>query len=605
MPINPYDVKINELIRQYCIDFNIKDRSAFLSTEKHISLLCNHTITTYIGENNYALWGAGLHTHILMKSDLIDKSKIVCIIDNDSELWGDEISGIPIKSPDALIECDINRVFINISNNTICNAITKQINSIKADINIFTIEKSRTHLKNNYWSVHFDIFKLCYSFDHETSIAKKKHLAEKIIVSYLNIRDFINAIKFIDIYIARFENPNNYIALKNELSILLDEVRANLKRRDTNDVLILLYDNLRAGEIYGNTQDMPYCNSLVNEGISYSRAYSPGLHTSDSLMCTFLNKTCYDYYASKDNTPKATLINDFQNITKNIKLYTSLYINGLLKKQLNVSDDIIATCTKYNTTSEIFWSALTDLCNDTQISLKYLHFIKETHLPCFCGAHNTDTKDFGFIEYTMPDDEFFACNFSSPTHKQETFNMRHAEALRYVDSQTEFYLSMLSSSAIKIILADHSRFLQGIFLNNSKKNHLIHSNSFHVPIIIHGGEIKHDVITDVFSTAYFGEIISKISQKVKLTNNNLNIAEVGFSGYYNFKRKKTALLQGDQYAANGFYLAIDEKYKLVIDSANELHYFAMDNEEEEIFEEEVQKIIHDRLYKYVEKWRNK
>ncbi len=597
-------MRINKLIKKYCIDFSIEEKAVYLTSEEYIKLLGNHTITTYIGENKYVLWGAGLYTQIILKSNLIDKSKIVCIIDNDSELWGKEISGIPVKSPHVLEECETNMVFISISNSAICDAVTMQINSIKPGINIFTIDKSRNYIKNNYWSIHFDIFKLCYSFDHETDIIIKKDLAEKIIFIYLTIRDFINAFKYIDIFVSNYEDSKNYISLKNEICLLLDEIKSKLKNRETKDTLVLQYDNLRAGEIYGNTQNMPYINSLIDEGISFSRAYSPGLHTVDSVGCTFLNKNLYDFYASKDIKEKSSFIRDCLTVSNNIKLYPTIFLSTFFKKQLNESNDFFSDSSTYDTTSEVFWRALTDLCTESANSLKFLFFIKETHLPCFCGNHSTVTKDFSFADYSLPDDDFFYCNFNSPEHKQEIFDMRHAEALRYADSQTEFYLSMLSSKTIKIIFSDHSRNLQGFFLENDVKNYLIHSYSFHVPLIIHGEGVPHKVVTDVFSTVYLGDLVTEIIGKSRLPEFNQKIAEVGFSGYYNVKRRKKALSQGDMYAVNGFFLALDKDYKLVIDSEGVLHYFAMDNEEQEIFDQQLQKLIYSRLYKYIEKWRN-
>ncbi len=604
--LNQYEMRINKLIKTHCVNYDFEENIGFLSTEEFTKKLGKHVIENNLAEKRYAIWGAGHYTINLLGDDSIDKSQIICIIDNDPAVWETEIGGIVVKRPSALTNYDIENILINVGNKSICDEIRDQISSINNNIYTCTVNEARERITNQYWCVHFDIFKCCYKYDRETECVSKKLILEKLIALYLIIRDFLNAFKFIELYLEHYEKSHNYETLRKELKLLLCEINEKLANKKSRDVLILMYDNLRAGEIYNNVEQMPYLNRLVEEGFAYTQAYSPGIHTVDSMAATFLKKTNFDYYSSREQKEKSPLIEAANLNNYNLTIYTSLYVEKALKQNIKECDGIFDTSSRFLTTSEIFWKALTDLCDDKQKTMKYLYFNKETHAPCMGAVHDTSTKKFSFVEYTRPEDDFFIYSHESCECEQEVFNNRHAEALNYVDKQTEFYLNMFPKNIIKIIYADHSRYLKGFFLGDKeKKNLLINSNSYHVPLIIHGENIVHGSNSNVFSTAYLTDVIVSVLQNGELPVSSKGVAEVGFSGYYNAKRKKNALTDGDKYAAYGFYLAIDDKYKLVIDSENELHCFAMDNETEEINDEELQKVIYDRLYKYVEKWKNR
>ncbi len=603
---NRYEQKVNELINSFCVPYKSKANDEYLCT------VFNYVVKNYFWSEPYVIWGAGEMSQIILNNLNVSPHNLKSIIDNNEKNWGKSIGGYLVSDPQYIIENSIKNVFVVVCDENITVEIINQIKSINPNIHICSLADARLEVPSGAQSIHLEIFmKLC-AYVEATNVDEKNHLLEILICLYLKIRDFVYALKYIDILIAEYNSPEKYIILRHELNTLLKNLRMELKARKSKDILLLLFDNLGAHDIYHNESNMPYFNELKNSGTYCTKAYSPAIYTKDSTACTFLKKKVKEYYdlllyASECNKHASPLVDKVKSCNYDFNIYASEYITNNLKKTIEIDFLLYKRNENMSASSPaVFWNALTEMVSSNKPLVDYLYFYEETHLPCLGGNHSTATKAFAFLPNYKPSNPFFHYDNDSPTQIQELFNMRHAEALHYLDEQAEFYLEMLSESAIKLIYADHSRNLKGAFLKTEKsKNELYHSNAYHIPLIVQGGSVKSGIVDSVVSTVDLDEIIIELLTNSKFPNNLDNVVQVGFSGYYNPILRENLIKEGLIESVDGFYLAIDDKYKLVVDSSKNLRYFAMDNEEEEIFDKEIQNIIYDRLYTYVEKWRNR
>ncbi len=594
-----YDIQLAALIEKHCVPYEYIGDLAEVVERRAVKV-----ISEEIRENRFILWGAGESTKIITHSAKIDKSRISYIVDNNPILWGTEIAGIPVRSPEVLADEDSLSILISTLAPLNSQSIQRQILSSHPSASIYLVFTAGAVFPR---SVEMEIFKTKYMHDHANDADEKRNYLELLISQYLHIKDFISAQRYISLHISLYHDTQNYIQLRDGLASLLHDLKSTLQKNNENHVFMMLYDTLGERHIGEHT---PYLSKLKHTGIHYTKAYSPGVFTKESLKCIFLKQT-YKQIEENDNKRtgitqlKSPLIEKLREHGFTPKLYSSPYVASFFSTTLT-SDTNFSDIACAKTTSETFWQAVTQLCEEQGKQMKMLYFIRETHYPCIGASHSTHTRRFKFADYDDVTDSFFHAEFDSAEDGQDVFNMRRCEALTYADTQTEFYLSMLPKNTTTILFADHSRNLEGMFFNsNPARNLFHHSTSFHVPLIINANGIKPQQIDDIFSTAHLDDLIVSLIENgcpPVLAN---KVAEVGFPGFYNQKKLRDAKKAGFIETTGRFYAAIDSKYKLVnTGDENNLKYYAMDDEENEIHDKDLQQLIHNRLCQYIEGWGN-
>ncbi len=584
---NIFQERFENLVIQNCIDIELKGFE--YASRKIISAIDNFN---QLG--GWALWGAGEHTKILLDRINFNKSRLKFIVDNKPDLWGEKIKNIPIVSPDEVK----NIKSILISTIKQIPQIKQQILSIDNSISIVDIYENEHMYSSIYnhmafpfwlWNKYYHIHYLRYQYYNSVDLENKKSLLDLIISAFLEIKDIKNARFYMESY--SYEFGDKYLNVIAELDSLLTDIKLALSNRNEKDLCFFLYDNL--GEDYAaNVELMPYISSIKENSAYFSKAYSPSVFTSESLQSIFEGKyrTRYTKDGIGDGVKSSPLI-DY--LKKNEYITKSYYhVNKPFFNNTYACKDFFTQYQKSEVASEMMWDAVVDLAVDNRKQASFFHFLYETHAPFMGGMHATDSMEF-----------FYVAGDKDASYQQKLFLDRYKECFNYIDSQTKFFFNLLGENVIKIIFADHSRYLEDFLSEDKNPLSLFwHSYAYHIPLIINGKNITKLINDSPFSIIYLTEIVKEICETGNIGNLQKEIAEVSFEGYYNETARAVAIKAGLEDIVDGFTVVINKKYKIVKDSKNNLKYYSMESKEieaQEITDLCIKDIIGDELYLFI------
>ncbi len=587
---NEFDKKLQRLIDNYCSACELYNIEYF--ENRAIA-----AINAAESNGKWAYWAAGrAASYILSQKDKFKTENLKYIVDSNSQLWGAEIEGILVVSPETLKkDSEIKTVIITAIE--FADNIANDIAKLRDDILIsnFHINKYSFCEKSLWfglWSFELQTFDLKYKYNIENcNDTKKKHL-EELVYIYLVNRDFISAFKYIDILILEY-GAFKYEELKKLLENLLDEIREKLSSRKTKDVMMILCDTL--GERHASNKElMPLLNKVREKSIVFTKAYSPSVHTRESLLGMFTQLTMEELNAVYNSDEHTKVDFPLVEYAKENDIEFNGYfgsINYVWVRNFYEKSSFFDKRGISDSSTKTLWSTITDLALSEKVQISLAHLLSETHYPFLSGDFDASYTDFHF---TVTGDA---------EEKQRLLNIRYKECLSYLDKQMNFYCSMLSSSAYKIVFADHSTCLEEFFFEVDKVTKMgFHSDAIHVPLIIQGGGIKKMLIDDVYSTKGLFGLVQELLETGEISVPKNQVAEVGHFKFYDPVIRKEMEYKKKFEILNGFYLAVNDRYKLVIDSAEKVRCFDIQNGEEEIFDSELKSSVEKTLLKHAEGW---
>ncbi len=355
-------------------------------------------------------------------------------------------------------------------------------------------------LHDGYAEIFYNKEKYRAYFDIDS---KEKYL-EKLIFSYLDIRDFDNAIKYINIYISEnYSKKSQYENFKQKLVLLFVEIENILNKRKQKDIIMNWVDAIQYDEI----KKMEFLNSKRYSSLFFENAYTVSPWTLPTYFSIFCQKKMvddhyfeyrYDLISKKNSellrildesgyffSRKGTSLNIFQNerfnyaVEKNEENDIFKKISFLEKAQVREFD-----C-KEDLCPMLQWKALKERINCQKPMFILIHTVLETHTP-YISAN---------IEGEYINNEFH------PNINQID------ESRQYVDEQLRFY----------------ERFEQGknitrIYMSDHGKNHV---DLNHTMLIIESDRIKAQHCDEMFSLIDFVKLVKFIIQPDVLSLNGL------------------------------------------------------------------------------------
>lgn len=255
----------------------------------------------------------------------------------------------------------------------------------------------------------------------------------RLIFDYVFIKDFVYAIKYINVYIeSGFGLSKNYKSFIEELHQLLGAVKSFTKKRNGHIVNYWL-DALGKGEETG----MLFFNGLEKKGTVFENAYTVTAITSFALKSIFLKKRCYDHESYKIKRIYAKESPLIQYLEKEGYQFQYYGPENRFEEELYGEKTV-----QFLPFSMMHWRMLCDMCNTEHKKFYLLHEMAETHVPYQSGNL----------------EECFYIAWDTPKNETERMGRKQQRELgkKYLDEQLRFYQEFISEDTKQIFMSDHA-----------------------------------------------------------------------------------------------------------------------------------------------------
>lgn len=574
--MNRYEEKLQLLLQE---EFN-----TVKSTTNPINLI-GKIIAQRCTNKKFAIWGAGEHTLQLHKYFSVEIKDVLAIVDNDKLLQGSKVFGVKIISPKELINREIETILI--SSYSGAKAIEKNIKELNKVfnkkyeiINLYEILESQGVTLNGMFyanpSIYTEIYNTIEKYKWVEKREEKENTLEKIIYLYLEIRDFKNALNYLDLYIKNnFTKKNQLDKLQKNIIKLIESIKKQLQTRQNKDISLLFFDSLRAKDLFETNSPLKHISNMLETSICFTLAYSTSIFTYEAITSMFTCGLPFEEKLYMNRNLKKDQVKFITNaISKGYK------INIYTMPQWDIIQGEGIEQHESNYISKMLWELACEMCEEKRNTLNILYIWQETHPPHMGGKHSIMPK-----AHVTP----FTCNEVIEQTQQE-YTKQYEEALVYVDEQTGFYLDLLPQTGYKVIFSDHGQIIEQALVDMKEIGTLAgwHTQRYHVPFIITGGNIKKRLITKLYSMQDFGNVINNlVGGKVAFTDSAY--AEVQFPAIHNAVIIDKYKQNGLEDFLYGFRVLIDETYKLVQTGNNKIFIYNLLDEEKEINEENERK----------------
>lgn len=518
------DRRLNALLKKYDLCTECIDNT-------YIEYLFIKKISNVQKLSKIAIWGAGEHTHELLKIINLEKVTIDCIIDKNLNLQGKLFDNYAVYSPKDIEDRKIDIIIISSLSfrKEIINEVQNK-HSKCSYIDIYDIydivnENLNTfyHYKNQiyYYRHSFNLFLIRKLYENSNSNEEKEKYLLELIAQYLYQRDFIHARTFIEVYIEnKYSNYSMLMIFTNELNNLLDGIK-NIVSHQKDNVIMTVIDAMRAKDIFDDkfcSENMPFLHKTSKKSVVFNNAFSNSTYTRLSFNSFLRGKlplsdnTYNTKYNLKWNESK--LLSDLYEHGSSIYNFSMMIMEPECERVTNLTQGR----NKIEASTIYFWRYICKLAYESNLPNFTLMHVFETHPYHVCGYHDKNFILKNPVEYYMDYKKY---------GEQVIFQLRnqYKESLKYIDAQLKFYMSFLSSDSTQIIISDHGQLIGdkkgfGTFFT-------WYDEVINVPLIIYNKEIKPKVESRLFSMSNLGEEILYIikNKVVKEYDNEVVIIE--------------------------------------------------------------------------------
>ncbi|MGG7147239.1 hypothetical protein ACQPVA_10585 [Clostridium butyricum] len=569
------ELMLQQLLNKYGLNKKEEISYVIKSNREHIKRQWD----TISNKKRIAIWCAGGHTQALLK--LVDTSKknIVCIIDKNKEIWGQKIQGINIISKDQMelynidivvistisyieeIECELNKLgyeYLNFYKNVNDSNITSD--------NITQTVCWQDNIKSNFRANYVSIFLLSDKYEKEKILSKKEIWLTKLIIEYLNIKDFVYGKIFINKYIQHnFKNSKKYRDFLLELDTLLNNIKHKMSLRVNNDFIFIFCDALRFDVIEDCRKfknDLKFFNYISNNSVYYLNAFANSTYTRASFKSIFEEELVIDDkgYQKREyciNVEDSELFKGF--LKKNYKIVNNSVM--LIKDEKKNNNIINNINDKFNfeTCPEQLWKMLSCFCKHKD-NIFVINQFMESHRPYISGGNTKMSILF---------------NKGSKILKKQCY-----ESIMYIDKQLEFYYEFFPKNSYKIFTSDHGQ----TDIEEDQKHFNYFSSSDYVtktPLCILQNGLKNEIRDELFSKINLSKLILKLITTNKIHYFDTKFVNIQRDEIYNIKvlgLKEIEEVEQKKYVkAFKAIRTLNEKYVLYDDGSEE--FYILPNEE--------------------------
>lgn len=574
--------------------YNLKKIYNKLYIEEYNEQKIVKKITDISNDKRIAIWCAGTHTEYLLS--IIGKlcKNIVCIIDNNSALWGNEINGIKIVGKKDIEKYNID--IIVISTMSYIKEISVEVESLGYSYILFYSDKNYIDINDEYAiknskvskssldyltfeEINIDLFLLRKAYENEYIKKNKEKLLKRLIIEYFNIRDFVYGKRFVLEYIKqKYEDFERLELFLEELDDLFEKISNIIKNRPYRDVILTFFDALRfdlIDKVKKGKINFKIFNKIANNSVYYTNVISNSTYTRASFKAMFYGK---DNMGEKLFTNKEYSINiDESEVLKLIiKEGYKIVNNALVKIEGDYEENIVnlMSSKEYGKESCTYqlWQNICFLCSEKRPLLLINHFF-ESHPPYSSGYNST----MGLVYSTTIKND-----------RMKYYN-QHLESIDYLEKQVQFYYNLFSENSFKIITSDHG---QTQFEVNEDEYNMFKPCDYNIktPLCIQHKNLKSQIRNELFSKSDLFWIILSLIKKNEIPNIKREFVKIQRDRMYNLnalpkdygeKNKKYTMSFECIQTLNEKYVIynkdIEELYILPNESVNRINDYSLKN----------------------------
>ena len=274
------------------------------------------------------------------------------------------------------------------------------------------------------------------------------------------LKDFVLAKELMDeVKTTNLPIEKKYLDAWSELENLIYSIKEKINNRQKEDVILIWMDAIG----YGDGDEMPYLQTQMKEGVLFKNAFTVVPNTNPTMRAIMNSKLEVDDYGYKDTefNENCRLISFMEKEGYKIKVISGGWSGWKEEFKSDIEHDLFAPA------SEILWDMWRQLLLEKQRLFLMGHLMIETHYP------------------------HLSLNMSYGNTKDNYKNGRLK-----MDEQMQFYLPMINKTAIKIFMSDHGQW------SNIKNTH--------VNLVVTQREIKHRVISGMFSLVDFYKLMKQL-----------------------------------------------------------------------------------------------
>lgn len=341
---------------------------------------------------------------------------------------------------------------------------------------------------SDYMEVHSSDYQRAYQARQaylKAGDGNKTHTLQKLIKEYLLLKDFHYSFQYIDIYIEnKYSDYKQYMQLKDDIKLLLKEIRAYLSERNKRDIFINWVDALS----YYDVKQFPFLQKKAQEGVCFNNTYTVMPWTTETTKTILFGEYPIE--------GKLFLRNEFTvdrvRLLKLLEEHGYKFVYCGMPKFAKMFDETVSApvgCfeNKYFGSMQKQWDALAVLCESDSPVCVLIHTLRETHEPFICGEGST-------LEWFYSTEKDW--------DKRKCREQAEAAGI-YINTQLEFYEKLYPDDAVKIYMSDHGR------VGNSPMD----EKKIHTMLMIAGKGIEPASVDGMFSMVQFPELIKVLLEE--------------------------------------------------------------------------------------------
>lgn len=511
--------KYNELLSEYGFETE--------NNAENVSCMIRDALAGFMsGCIRPAIWCYGEHTKMLMADFMNELKNVRFLIDEHAEKFSAD-AGFQVISDKDVEKYGIDGIVISSFKyrNEIKSVIEKEYPFVKYLDLYDHFEKNGIFLRKEYYlcthpySKYATINRLKKLIRIEKDIVKKEKLFYELIKSFVEIKDFLLAVRYA-------EELCNVIGHKRNRGLLIklreiyDLTLSTAEGIDENNVVMFCFDGMRSRDI--SEENMPEFHAFAeNNCYRYTNAYSVSTSTYESLIPAYGENADMRtrYYERNDVQEKdCRFIQKAKQQKRVIYFYTDFakYVDaeGVIRKQ------------SYETATEKIWDFLLDASKERN-ALFYIHELYESHY-----SYPNPYIDEGLVaEGTNIMFDFLHRNGG---RIRTDYEKQHRCSLRYLDDVAAPLLKRLRCRML--FFADHGNIIFGqqMKLEDLKPLHFTyHDDLIQIPFMIKSPEMPAGEEDKSISLMEMNEVLICLMEKKKFVRRQPDIVKIQRSAIYN------------------------------------------------------------------------
>lgn len=576
---NQYKERLNDIIARYHM------QSKYKSDSTNIPALISEMFQQKCVNKRVALWGAGgkntinSHAAVIINQYGACLPGLVCLIDSDERLWGEDMLGFPIIAPEQGKDMEIDLIILAVDQKH-ADSVKESIARHLPECEILDIYEELENLgvfglkgeKRRFYSGGLFDKQLYYirkDYEDAGTEAEKENRLRDLIAAYLEIKDFYYAFDYIREYIEfGYDKDNQMKQMELELQELLREIKEkNRERRD--DITVYFADSVRAMDVIGGTEEKPefrLIKSYFENSLSFTNVYATAFCTYESLPAILAEQ----YSFERQVYPAGYLfgINESPVLEKACEkgMDIRLYVNDdyrVFKEDERLSFD----CHYYMT--EKLWDLACSKALDEK-PVFGLVYLMELHPPFIGGYQRYEPVVNIFSDVGIIDMESYI---------EEQF----ADVFAYFEKEFMFYEDILHDKGYSVFFSDHAN----VRYDSEHKwpfykyyNNL--DRSVHGILAFQGPGIESGVEKGYFSMMHFSDAFCKYVYGEDIALKPDDIIRYQYYDVHDRLLRQLAQKQGWMDYVNGMDCFASEKYVYMVSASGKEEVYDRTNLEENI-----------------------